>query len=144
MTKKLVSFRLANDLQASLKERAAQEGISVTELVNRLLREGLSANESENSLEVRLSVLEEAVHRLTQMSEHSNVVSKSLQSPPALEQQLNNMEQRLREISDGVKEIRQNNPLDSPSVTAYSGHQEDNVLSLSLEDLRKLLKSGVP
>ena len=42
MSRSLVSFRLADDLKLALKEKAGAEGISTTELVNRLLRQGLS------------------------------------------------------------------------------------------------------
>ena len=46
MSRKLVSYRLADDLQQALKERASLEGISATELVNRLLRQGLTSQDT--------------------------------------------------------------------------------------------------
>ncbi|NET63798.1 MAG: ribbon-helix-helix protein, CopG family [Moorea sp. SIO1G6] len=46
MSRKLVSFRLSEDLAQALKERAEEKGISVTELINRLLRQGLEIDDS--------------------------------------------------------------------------------------------------
>jgi hypothetical protein len=42
--KKLVSFRLPDDLMQDLREKADADGISVTELVCRLLRQGLPSS----------------------------------------------------------------------------------------------------
>lgn len=41
MTKKLVSFRLPNDLVARLREKADSQDISVTDLVSRFILKGL-------------------------------------------------------------------------------------------------------
>jgi hypothetical protein len=43
MEKKLVSFRLPDDLMQGLKAKAETEGVSVTELVCRFSRQGLQA-----------------------------------------------------------------------------------------------------
>ena len=60
MSRKLVSYRLADDLQQALKERASLEGISATELVNRLLRQGLTSQDTLSpTTETRLSRLEQ-------------------------------------------------------------------------------------
>ena len=64
MSRKLVSYRLADDLQQALKERAGSEGISATELVNRLLRQGLAENETNNAVQQRMSQLEQVLHQL--------------------------------------------------------------------------------
>ncbi|HSM82615.1 MAG TPA: hypothetical protein VLS96_13065 [Nodosilinea sp.] len=63
MSRKLVSYRLAEDLQQALKTRAGSEGISATELVNRLLRQGLAAG-SDDPLQRRVSQLEQVLHQL--------------------------------------------------------------------------------
>ena len=55
MSRSLVSFRLADDLKLALKEKAGAEGISTTELVNRLQRQGLSCDKVGFSVEGRLS-----------------------------------------------------------------------------------------
>jgi hypothetical protein len=44
MEKKLVSFRLPNDLMQDLKQRAEADGVSVTELVCRFSRQGLQTD----------------------------------------------------------------------------------------------------
>jgi uncharacterized protein YicC (UPF0701 family) len=45
--KKLVSFRLPDDLMQDLRKESDHDGISVTELVSRLLRQGLQHRENE-------------------------------------------------------------------------------------------------
>lgn len=60
--KKLVSFRFPEDLLQSLRTRAHQDNISVTELVCRLLQQGLKANENDRieKLEAELRELKQA------------------------------------------------------------------------------------
>ncbi|MBE9141415.1 hypothetical protein IQ254_30200 [Nodosilinea sp. LEGE 07088] len=64
MNRKLVSYRLADDLQAALKTRASREGISATELVNRLLRQGLAMDVATDGMQQRVSQLEHLLHQL--------------------------------------------------------------------------------
>lgn len=68
MTRKLVSYRLADDLQQALKDRASSEGISATELVNRLLRQGLATespgDRAQQQVSQRVSQLEQMLHQL--------------------------------------------------------------------------------
>jgi hypothetical protein len=75
MEKKLVSFRLPENLLAELKARAQAEGVSVTELICRFSQQGLHGSLQEamgNSgadTDIRLALvrLEERVNRLTQL-----------------------------------------------------------------------------
>jgi len=62
--KKLVSFRLPEDLLDALRERADQDNTTVTELVCRLVRQGL-----QTSADDRLSALEEEVRELRQLKQ---------------------------------------------------------------------------
>jgi hypothetical protein len=80
MSRKLVSYRLADDLQQALKERASLEGISATELVNRLLRQGLSPQDALSpSTETRLSRLEQVMHQLEERGKrHQRCRGRSL------------------------------------------------------------------
>jgi len=56
--KKLVSFRLSDDLMQNLRTQADHDGISVTELVSRLLRQGLHSRENgQYNDEARVSAL---------------------------------------------------------------------------------------
>lgn len=60
--KKLVSFRLPEDLLEALRERADQDNTTVTELVCRLIRQGL-----QTSTDDRISALEDEVRELRQL-----------------------------------------------------------------------------
>jgi hypothetical protein len=57
--KKLVSFRFPEPLISELKHRAAEEGVSMTELIMRFSKQGL-----EVSTEERLMVLEDKLQQL--------------------------------------------------------------------------------
>ena len=54
--KKLVSFRMPEELIESLRERAGDDGISVTELVCRLLKKGLANSNDEVTEQVEALV----------------------------------------------------------------------------------------
>jgi hypothetical protein len=60
--KKLVSFRLPEDLLEALRERADQDNTTVTELVCRLMRQGLQTSPDD-----RISALEDEVRELRQL-----------------------------------------------------------------------------
>ncbi|MBM0743844.1 hypothetical protein JOY44_19845 [Phormidium sp. CLA17] len=77
MDRKLVSFRLPEDLMQDLRERAGVDGIAVTELVCRLLRQGLKT-----STDDRVAALEDEIRELRQLQQinFSNVASAA---PPA-------------------------------------------------------------
>jgi hypothetical protein len=62
--KKLVSFRLPEDLLDALRERADAENTTVTELVCRLTRQGLQTSAGD-----RISALEEEVRELRQLKQ---------------------------------------------------------------------------
>jgi len=65
--RKLVSFRLPDDLMQDLRERAEHEGISVTELVNRFLRQGLEGGVDkrvETLVDERIAPLNEQIQEL--------------------------------------------------------------------------------
>lgn len=76
--KKLVSFRLPEDLLDALRERADQDNTTVTELVCRLARQGL-----QTSADDRISALEEEVRELRQLKQvnFSNLSSMPLYAP---------------------------------------------------------------
>ncbi len=192
MARKLVSFRLADDLQQALKDQSHHEGISTTELVNRLLRQGLALMQSPNQasgdcssdIDERLKVVEEAVREIIyKQGLASNVVTPSVrstlasckESPVPLQAKIYEMEKRLQQISAGVEESRsslrqltqfrhamqsdrdtgdgdtsdgditigsgQDAIPDQPNQATTTGLQE--TVTVSLEDLRQLIKSGV-
>ncbi|NEQ87092.1 MAG: ribbon-helix-helix protein, CopG family [Moorea sp. SIO2I5] len=95
MSRKLVSFRLSEDLAQALKDRAEEKGISVTELINRLLRQGL---ETDNSVENRLRKVEASVENLKKPPDDVTVllqrVAQSLQGSSVPETD-SNVERRL-------------------------------------------------
>ncbi|MBF2029970.1 MAG: hypothetical protein IGS48_24995 [Oscillatoriales cyanobacterium C42_A2020_001] len=62
--KKLVSFRLPEDLLDALRSRADEENTTVTELLCRLVRQGLQTSPDD-----RLSALEEEVRELRQLKQ---------------------------------------------------------------------------
>jgi plasmid stability protein len=66
--KKLVSFRLPEDLMEDLRVRADIDGISVTELVCRLLRQGVQVDQRTPEAQVnhRLASLEAEIKQLRQ------------------------------------------------------------------------------
>jgi hypothetical protein len=76
--KKLVSFRLPEDLLEALRERADQDNTTVTELVCRLVRQGL-----QTSADDRISALEDEVRELRQFKQvnFSNLSSMPLYAP---------------------------------------------------------------
>lgn len=62
--KKLVSFRLPEDLLEALRDRADQDNTTVTELVCRLMRQGL-----QTSTDDRISALEDEMRELRQLKQ---------------------------------------------------------------------------
>ena len=108
MEKKLVSFRLPEDLLQGLRDRAAHLGISVTELVSRLLRQGLAEQPDD-----RIKTLESELNELRQQLKHPsapNVTHTVLyplppqttpvpyETHPELEQRINQMEAMLKTL----------------------------------------------
>ncbi len=63
-SKKLVSFRLSEELLQSLKDRADEDGITVTELVTRLLKHGLQTSGDD-----RITALEAEIKELKQFKQ---------------------------------------------------------------------------
>lgn len=165
MARKLVSYRLADDLQQALKERACTEGISATELVNRLLRQGLSDGEEEAPAEFRLSRLEQVLHQLEKRVDGVTELGHDAHSSSAIGRRLMEVEIRLQELTTGVEEgcrnLRQLNramgaieprrlgskpgqadhQLDSSGLGVYSGQAAPDAVPVSLETLRQLLRA---
>ncbi len=77
MDRKLVSFRLPEDLMQDLRERAGMDGIAVTELVCRLLRQGLRT-----STDDRVAALEDEIRELRQLQQ-INFNNAAAAAPPA-------------------------------------------------------------
>lgn len=63
-SKKLVSFRLSEELLQALKDRADEDGVTVTELVTRLLKHGLQSSEDD-----RIAALEAEIKELRQFKQ---------------------------------------------------------------------------
>jgi hypothetical protein len=165
MSRKLVSYRLADDLQQALKERASLEGISATELVNRLLRQGLSPQDALSpSTETRLSRLEQVMHQLEERVNGINDAEVVPSVPSGVSNRLREVEAKLDALTAGVEEgcrsLRQLNQAvqatlppeqhpqtasihrrDSAEPNAYGGGNSQDVVPVSLEALRQLLKS---
>lgn len=114
MTRKLVSYRLADDLQLALKTRASSEGISATELVNRLLRQGLAADtapaEAGDALQQRVSQLEQVLHQLERrmlaqvVGDRDDHDVSTASDPKQLGGRLLALEQKLDALTTGVEE----------------------------------------
>lgn len=149
MSRSLVSFRLADDLKLELKEKANAEGISTTELVNRLLRQGLSCDKVGFSMEGRLSELEDTVQNILKMFEFERRKRETFSRPDHfldrrlmdLEEKIQQMsvddEDRRRKIETLVRERR--NPVGEGQDTDQGSCTGDSV-EVSLEDLCSLLK----
>jgi len=134
MSRKLVSYRLADDLQQALKARASREGISTTELVNRFLRQGLAADDQvppvttdevlaaratkaqvrlhpdsaadATSTELRLSRLEAVLHEITRRVDQVADAAATAQAAQTVQSQLLAMDRALKQLSIGVEESR--------------------------------------
>jgi hypothetical protein len=165
MSRKLVSYRLADDLQQALKERAGSEGISATELVNRLLRQGLMENAAGDTMQQRVSQLEQVLHQLEKRVLDRSVDYRSegglmAPAPEALGLRLLTLEQKLdallTDVEEGCSSLKQlsrmvqgiaagglpNAPgLSTPESTTYSPELSQDVVHLPLAALRKLLSS---
>ncbi|OLT61579.1 ribbon-helix-helix protein, CopG family [Moorena bouillonii] len=110
MSRKLVSFRLSEDLAQALKDRAEEMGISVTELINRLLRQGL---ETDDSVEDRLTVVEASVDKLIKqpnVNDLALVFQGVTQSPGGspVPKTDSNVERRLNELQESLMQIQEN------------------------------------
>ncbi|MBE9110131.1 hypothetical protein IQ273_11990 [Nodosilinea sp. LEGE 07298] len=170
MSRKLVSYRLADDLQQALKERASSEGISATELVNRLLRQGLAEDVTGDAMQQRVSQLEQVLHQLEQRVSDRSADSRAegeLAAPAsdALGVRLLALEQKLDTLTTGVEEgcrslkrlslmvhsaaahepsaaLGQSGPdLSTPEPNAYSPELSQDMVQMPLAALRKLLSS---
>ena len=104
---------VSDDLQQALKTRASSEGISATELVNRLLRQGLAADtapaEAGDALQQRVSQLEQVLHQLERRMLAQVVGDRddhdvSTASDPKLGGRLLALEQKLDALTTGVEE----------------------------------------
>jgi hypothetical protein len=165
MSRKLVSYRLADDLQQALKERASLEGISATELVNRLLRQGLTSQDTLSpTTETRLSRLEQVMHQLEERVKGIDDAEAVRSVPSGVGNRLQEVEKKLDALTAGVEEgcrsLRRLNQVvqatlppeqhqqtaaihrgDSSEPNTYGGGSSQDVVPVSLEALRQLLKS---
>jgi plasmid stability protein len=116
MTRKLVSYRLDDDLIQDLKKQADADGITVTELVNRLLRQSLQIGRS--SMEKRLAALEESLQKLEQkINSDRNAYTGRLTQPEQIlatsitnslsEERLASLEESLRRLTAEITAERQ-------------------------------------
>jgi plasmid stability protein len=170
MVRKLVSYRLADDLQQALKARASSEGISATELVNRLLRQGLGEESENAALPQRLSHLEQIVHQLEQRlaaqgADLELAKGAIAPSPEALVRRLIALEQKIDALTAGgesgsqgpkpsFQPVRREEAgggleVSSPLMStldplAYGGEQSQDVVQMPLAALRKLLSLAPP
>lgn len=109
MDRKLVSFRLPEDLMQDLRERAGMDGIAVTELVCRLLRQGLRT-----STDDRVAALEDEIRELRQLQQinFTNVASAAPPAPVYLFPQPvstresdGEIKQRMADLEDLMKKV---------------------------------------
>jgi len=114
MNRKLVSFRLPEDLIQDLREQAGVDGIAVTELVCRLLRQGLrtSTDAPEND---RIAALEDEIRELRQLQQinFSNVASAAppapvymFPQPVATRESDGEIKQRMDDLEALMREVR--------------------------------------
>ncbi len=102
----MVSFRLPDDLVQNLRERADAEGTNVTELVCRLLKQGLQSKADESvvtlvdeQVDKRIAPLEERLEEL-QQRKHASAFPYALPPYypyPAPPVNLESLEQRLEQ-----------------------------------------------
>jgi len=113
MDRKLVSFRLPEALMQELRERAGMDGIAVTELVCRLLRQGLRTSTDDPGNE-RITALEDEIRELKQVqqiiSSVASVTSPALaymvsQPVPSRESD-DEIKRRMDDLEDLMKEVR--------------------------------------
>ena len=149
MSRILVSFRLADDLRQALKERASTEGISTTELVNRLLRQGLVDDKTSFSVEGRLAELESTVQHLLKVFEFERRKREAFFHPGyELERRLVDLEEKLQQISVDVEVrrqrletlVREKRSATGDDQGAHQKGYSSDLVEVSLEDLRSLLK----
>jgi hypothetical protein len=111
--RKLVSFRLPENLMQDLRERADSDSISVTELVCRLLRQGLQAQ-----VDDRIETLETEIRELRKLKQvnlggispapiytmvpHSNFAPES---DTETKRRLADLEARMEEVLTNFKQI---------------------------------------
>ncbi|MGI0488274.1 DUF6364 family protein [Pantanalinema rosaneae CENA516] len=109
--KKLVSFRLPEDLIQQLKERADQENTSVTELVCRFLNQGL-----QTSTDDRITKLEAEIQKLRQQPSPTNnviptpvyMLPPNLVNPDSdneIKQRIANLEARMEKVVTSASSI---------------------------------------
>lgn len=113
-TKKLVSFRLPEDLLQDLRDRADIDGISVTELVARLLRQGLK--ESEND---RIASLEAEIQDLRRANQGAGIMPTpiyTLLSQGAVNREAElELKERMNRLESLVEKALIRNQFDSPT-----------------------------
>ena len=110
MDRKLVSFRLPEDLMQDLRDRAGNDGIAVTELVCRLLRQGLRT-----STDDRVAALEDEIRELRHLQQinFSSVASAApptpvymFPQPVASRESDSEIKQRMDDLEALMREVR--------------------------------------
>jgi len=128
--KKLVSFRLPEALIQDLRDKADITGISVTELVSRLLRQGLRDHTDD-----RITNLEEEIRELRQVKQATGVMptpvytllSQGLvahESDAEMKDRLKRLEILVEKLSGSVVET-------SSSQSTYPSNQPSSIQSRS-------------
>ena len=149
MSRSLVSFRLADDLKLALKEKAGAEGISTTELVNRLQRQGLSCDKVGFSVEGRLSELENTIQDMLKRFEFDRLKRETLSHPNySLDKRLMDVEGKLKKISVDEEDrcrrietlVREISNATREDQDAHQGVGAGDSVEVSLEDLCSLLR----
>lgn len=153
MSRSPVSYRLADDLKLALKEKASAEGISTTELVNRLLRQGLSDNKVGFSAENRLSELEKTVQSILKMFEFERQKRETFSQPDYfLERRLMDVEEKLQQMFVKEEEFRrrfetfikqESNAIEASQDSHQNAYASDSAGD-SLEAMSSLLKPESP
>jgi len=138
-SRRLVSFRLADDLKKALDERADTEGISTTELVNRLLRKGLETQQDRMQGDSRLSNVEYMVRKvLTRLESETTTQETLLQPEHELAQRLSNLERKVELVSKAVFEIKYGPYAEKTNCNTDS--QGDHQAPASLDELWSLIE----
>lgn len=143
-SRRLVSFRLADDLKQALDERADHEGISTTELVNRLLRQGLCAQQPTMHNDDRLANLEGTVRQILTMVEFERRMRETFSQPnQVLSEQLAALEKRVTLMSKVVFEsgldVERLEDADQQSAEDTQVARKEPV---SLDEIKRLIESG--